>query len=298
MGKLADSLTFDRRFLHVFLLELLILALVSAGVMSWSAAADTVADDVQAFRENLEQLGGLGALYQDQTTDEMAKEVMQKLFIYTALLIIFIIGIWTLIKNRIYNLILKKSWSWQTYWRFALVTVVWAIITFIVFMMIQNAVFLTLEANMRGVLAQVILLTVIVIEYLVLFWLTLWLFTPLVNEGSMKAGIKGLWEGIKKFDKFLLPMVIAMAVLVALNLVMYLLARMMPVIFMTAFTLVLIAYLTWVRLYYLDVMENLPARKAFKKKNDIREHKSRRVHYEPHQTEHKSHRGKRAAKKR
>jgi hypothetical protein len=278
---LKDSFTkLDKRFLHVLLLEILLIALIFSGLFFWRGSIMSIGNDIDQLQEQMSALGGLESAYGMQVRDEVVIQVATKAFIASMLLLLYLILVWTLVKNKIYNKTTNTSFSKHTYWRFLLVSIIWGIISFIVFMTLQTFVYIAFQSTFEtSFITRFIVLMLLCTIFLALYWLTINLFTHLVTKGKIKAAIKGLYQtGIKGFPRFLVPLLFSLIAIILINLIMYIFIFMRSLTsFMISSAILLLLYFTWLRFYY----TRLIAQTMITKKAEVKRTRQKRVTKKP-----------------
>jgi hypothetical protein len=270
---LKDSfMKIDKKFFYVVLLELLLLSLIFAGSLVWNRKIVSISQDIEELQNQLNAIGGLSSVYGVQMRDDTAVEIFTRVIFSSVIFALFALIAWTLIKNRIYNIATKTKFSKSTYWRFLVMTIVWGIVSFLLFGVVQYFTYMAfgryMDTSFASRVAAVFILSFV---FLILFWFTLNLFTRLVTKGKMIVSIKSLFRpGLTGFADFLVPLACALVAFAVVNLLMYLFMMLkMNTLFVILSTILLMMYLTWLRFYYTRVITELAAEKKPQKSKFI-----------------------------
>ncbi|MFC1741001.1 hypothetical protein ACFL3V_00505 [Nanoarchaeota archaeon] len=250
----------DRRLLYVVLLEFLLIALLVIGGFTWNRSIMSLDDDISGLRTQMESFGDYASSFGTPISDQVMAKVLGTFFFSTVLLILFIIAVWTFIKNRIYDTLLKTGFAWGVYWRFVVMSILWGIVSFIIFMVLQFITFLTFGRNMDvSAVSGVLSIVILAVVFFALFWFSINIFTHLVRRKTLRGAVKGLYQtGIRGFGRFLIPLLFSIIILVIINLIqfIFLLAGNM-VVFTIISTILLVGYFSWLRFYYLRLIATM-----------------------------------------
>jgi hypothetical protein len=246
----------DRRFLTVCLLEILLIASIFLAVSAWSWRMTSIGQNIEQLKSQLESLGGFGSAYSLQVRDNTAVEIFNKVIFSTILFSVFAIAAWTFMKSKVYNSVNGISFSLRNYWRFLVFSIAWNSVAFFIFMFAQYFVYVWLGDSFEfSWLSRISVFVLLLVIATTLFWFTIAMFTPLVKECRIMAGIRGLWTGVKSFGRFVVPLLVSLIVMAAINLVMLIILFFgKGWFFVVTSTLLLVAYITWMRFYFTSVL--------------------------------------------
>lgn len=253
------------RYPYILLLEVaLIVVLVTGGYVMRAGVQDSM-QGIETLKNQLEAIGGMTSSYAMQLRDETTTDVFGKIFVYSIIFAIFAIAAWSFFKYLIYNRMLGLKFSKQIFWRFAVMTILWGFVSFMLFILVQNLAFTALQNNLEtSYVARLLAFASFTVTFLVLYWLTINLFSHLVKSGTLKGAVVGLWQN--GMMEFAWPeMIVAIVMFIVLNIVMLLYMMIGPYQgFLWVFSILLLFYMTWVRVYFtqrVDISEKQSARR-------------------------------------
>jgi len=257
---LKESFTkLDRRFIYITLLEIALIIITLVVLYAWNNRVMSIGNDIDQLKSQLSPFGGnVTNLYSAQLRDDTAVTIFTRVILSSAVAILFIIFVWTILKNKIYNMLTATKFSWRTYWRFVVVTIIWGAISVALFMIAQFLVYLWLSGSFEtSFWTRALVLALLSIVGFTLYWLTINLFSQLAKHGKIWMAIKSAFHtGITGFVRFLFPLTAALVSMILLNIIFLAILALSEQLIMIFGTLLAILYFTWMRFYYYKIIES------------------------------------------
>ncbi len=260
----------DRRFLYVFLFEVLLISAILLSLSAWQDSILSIGGDIASFRSDLEQ-ASVGSLYAVQMRDDVAVDILGKVVTSSVLLGLFIILAWTLIKQKVYCVVNRIKFTKAVYWRFLIASLVWVVVSFFTFASLQYLIYLawgdTFDVSFASRVWVLITMTLLI---LILYWFAINIFTSLVRKGTLLDAMKGLYNtGIKNILRIIVPMIFSLVLMILLNVCMLLFVILTwQLLFVIGSAILLLLYFTFLRFYYTAVIDD-----CLPKKRLVHEHK-------------------------
>jgi hypothetical protein len=247
------------RFLYVFLIEIGFLAalfvayeVLSARLNSLSGQLAEVTRSLQTGIPSYDALlldgayGGVHALY---------KVILVNFAVFAA----FAIVLWIVSRMLIYVVVNRSAISQALFWRFFVTGIVWFIVAGVVSFLYQMVVFnLFRDTLALSVWKQIAVLMLLCVSFILLFYLTISLLTPLVMSCSIRQALRDFVAvGLKKIRYALLPLLFELVAFVIFNIVLFVVILFPNRVFIILTTLLLLFYFVWLRFYNTAVFRRL-----------------------------------------
>jgi|GEM_PF-3019967 len=248
---LLGSFRLDRRFLYVLLLEVAFIAALFAGHLVLKYNINQLGPEIGEISRTLEGLPKASTPFFLEYVQGDLTSVYRTMIAYLLVFAAYALLVWTAFKSMIYVVVNKVRFSLGLYWRFFVVNMVWAAVFIFLIYALQMVMFYLLVRSIESSLfSQVFFLVVMSFSLLLLFYLTVSLFTHLTVSCSIKAAVKGFFSvGVRRIRYVLLPVLFQFIVLVLINLLLFILIKMPNRYFMILTSLILLSYFVWLRFY-------------------------------------------------
>lgn len=256
---LKVSFRLDRRFWYVLLLELALIFLIFLGYYVLSFNLNEMAGELAGVTQSLSS--------QSQLTDvlllEGLKSDLQSFYTtvvaYIALFVVFAMLVWTAVKSFIYVVVNRTRCSMALYWRFILACIVWSAVFITLMLLVQYLLGLLMwKVSVTNMAGQFFIVLVNTFFVLLLFYLTVVLFTELTLSVDMRGASVMFWrKGLKTVRHALLPVVFQLLMFIVINILMYFLVRLPSQLFVILTAFILLSYFVWLRFYNTQVWYGL-----------------------------------------
>ncbi|MBI5397997.1 hypothetical protein HZB03_00905 [Candidatus Woesearchaeota archaeon] len=292
----------DRRFWWILLFEFLVIVVMILAYQGWLLSASTLNSNMDRLFANVKASGTTSAvtdpssldmqlvannLVKLQGQDKIAQSILYRLLAYAAAAVLAGGAVIVLLKSLIYCKSFHKKWTLRLYGKFCLMTLIWAPLAYIIFIILQRPVFIFLaEKLLTSRAAQAWFIFDLSLILLFLFFITVGLFGALLSQEKIWPALKLYWKKLLSRFWLGLPAVfIALAVFMIINLVLFIF-RWFPgkYTFVVLATIPISLYFVWTRLYFarvvsdiLEIKEQATATKATKKQTRAGTGKKKRI---------------------
>jgi hypothetical protein len=236
----------------------LLIALIAVGMLIWQKAFYSMMTDLTGVTDQIKSLGDSTSMYGVQLRDEAASEVTVKFFLNSMALIIYLLLVVSLLNNAIYNKINRIKSSARTWWRFLVVGTLWTAAATVIFFFWQRfLLMLTFNSFTESFFIRILDVIGLLIGFLILFYFTINYFTHLVTTGRIWHSFRLFARtAIRRFHKFLVPLLISIIVIAAANVVAYPFFFLKKMVFTIVTTVLMMLCFVWIRFYYTTIMQD------------------------------------------
>ncbi|MBW2997112.1 hypothetical protein KY349_02090 [Candidatus Woesearchaeota archaeon] len=259
-----QSFKVDRRFWFILLWEVLLIIAVVLGFMLFSLLMSRLEPLLMSAMSAASSFTLEQAMF--APTDAQLQSLQTKMIWYTVTLFIYLLLIWPLFKSLTYLTLLKKRLTAKFYGKFLAASILWTVFIGIILYIIQLIFYKTLfNALPYSAAARATVLIGLIVLFVLTVYFTLMFFIMFTRVERLWLGIKQFLNlPVKKIRHFLVPMLYALLVFLALNILMKVF-QTVPALGTLLSTVVVIAYIAWLKIYYNDCIENAIQRLAPKK---------------------------------
>lgn len=247
-----QSMKFNQKFLYVFLIDLLFYLLLFAGFSVWSGALNIKATSV----------GDLSLLTEIEARTAVAQFFVYAI-IYSVLLLIFILLLYSLLKGYIWSLILDKKINFKYFRRFVLLNFVWFLILMLIIIALAYMTKSVEEASFAPLLPILAFLSLLTkhpyfsaVLLLIMLHTTALLQIFFREEPNIKS-IKNSFKTFKKFHLFLLYYIFILIPLIIITAVGYALRYLPEMASNIISAIILVVFITWLRFYLVLIVEGI-----------------------------------------
>ena len=249
------SASAHRRFLYVLLLEVLLVVLLFSGYYVLGLSLDRLSPQIAGITESLSAGIPSADLFLLQGSQEQLVSFYRAVVVNVAVFALFALLVLFSIKSLIYCVVNRARPSLALWWRFLVAGLVWSLIFVILVLAVQYLLGLMLfKVAASNVLSQLFVVLVTAFVLLLLFYLTVALLTPLTLLGRIKGAVNSFHDvGLRRLCRALPAVVFGLLVFMLLNIVMFVLVKLPPAVFVVITTLILLLYFVWLRFYNTEV---------------------------------------------
>lgn len=272
LNRIKRSFTgINKKTLHLLVLEIAVIAVAAIIVMLWMKGMKSTVSSLDGIQNQVDALGGVSSSLALQMRDDVAVEMTLKFITYTVLSLLGLIGVVTLVKQKLYNVMTETEFSFKTWWRFIVMGLAFSIFSFLVFNIFQFIIFrLSFGTFQDSLLTRAFDAAGLAFILLIVFYMNIVYFSSLVKTGCIGKSIKIWAKGFfKSFHKSILPAIIMLVVLFLLNLLMYpVMQTGLRMFFLVIMSVLMLLYIVWVRRYFYDLAEEVTKNVMHKTKTE------------------------------
>ncbi|MBI4739040.1 hypothetical protein HY772_05780 [Candidatus Woesearchaeota archaeon] len=265
----------DRRFWWILLFEFLVIVVMILAYQGWLLSASTLNKTMDTLFANVKASGTTGAVIDPSSLDvqvvannlvrlkdqdSLAASVLYRLLGYAAIAVVIGGAAAILLKSLIYCKCFHKKWSLRLYGKFCAMTLLWAPLAYITFIILQRPVFIFLAEKLStSRAAQAWFIFDVSLIFLFMFYLTIGLFGALVTTEKFWPALKLYWK--KFLSRFWLGMpavFLALVIFMLINLVLFVF-QWFPgrYTFVILSTVLIALFAVWARLYFREIAAKL-----------------------------------------
>ncbi len=240
------SFKLKTKFIYVILLDVLCITATFILGLIYSLLLNNLITPLDGL--DLTNLATMGAEGLQQYI--LLKNTMYGFLIYTALLLIFVLIVYSLFQGLIWNLILKKKFTLKYLGKFSLLNLIW-----VLFWLIIALVLLI-------ILKKIIIVWVILVYILLLiiFYLTSILYVVFTEKIKIWQAIKDTFNIGKRIHLFIMPYLLVLGLFIVLNLILLVFSLLPQQVYMFVNLIVLLGFIAWFRFYISDVVLKIAKR--------------------------------------
>ncbi len=240
----------DRRFLVVFLLEVALVAAILTEYYIFATSINSLAPELNSFSSKIQGMDEYSDLFMIQSAHSDISEVYSKIILYAVLFSVAALFTWNAIKMLIYSFVNKVRLSWALCWRFFMLTLIWAVFAFVAIFLFQLVTYLIFKDSMQtSALSQYVLIILFALLCIILFYMTIAMFTGLVRTVLLKSIWKTSLKLIRSFRYAVVPLCLELLLFLIINLVTWIFLRNHTKSLIVVTTLLLFAFFAWLRIY-------------------------------------------------
>jgi uncharacterized integral membrane protein len=262
--ELLNSLKLGKTFGRMLLWELLLVGLVFAGIYLWAHSMKGLEPMVQQatapfYGGTMDFTSALSL----QDPKVMVKELQTRVIAYTALILIYLLFVWSFFKCLTYIALLGKKLNAKLYGKFFLGWVCWAVLLAAVIYLVQLAFYKTLFYSLPyRAASRITLLVGSVLFFMLLCYFTITFFIHLTKSEKFKEALKEYFRtNIKGIRHFIIPFLLTLLVFIVVNILMHFVSWLPRTISFVINLFIMLAYIVWLKLYYSSCIERLSKHK-------------------------------------
>ncbi|HII71800.1 TPA: hypothetical protein HA265_03530 [Candidatus Woesearchaeota archaeon] len=272
-----------RRIGAVLLWEILFLAATVVGFLVWARAMSAIAPMAE---QALGPMQMAQTEFQQVVLMSQAEPTIMKMrqlsYTYTGIGLLYLILIWAFFKAKAYLSVRKQKMGLMMYLKFLGAQLSWLVVLFLAAFGLQKFIYKTLYFKTEYSAAAGYTIMLLAATYLLtMTYLTVTLFSTLARERDYGKALKMYWEiPLKKVGKMLRPIGLMVLIFLAMNLLMFMAkALAFQTLIISVQTILLLLFISWVKVYYSDAMDRLlPEKRQHKTEAETERHAHRAEH--------------------